>query len=116
MYSSFSKIQQYQYYTKPWYRNIILYLFYSPSLLHGDFETIPHSPSAFIAEIEPASFLKWSNIGFLGGKCHCWVELGGRRGGGGGGAIMGTLHGDFETIPHSPSAFIAEIHPDSFLK
>ncbi len=42
--------------------------------------------------------------------------LGGRQGVGVEGAIMGTLHGDFETIPHSPSAFIAKIDPDSFLK
>ena len=32
VYSSFSKSQQYQYYTMPWYSNIILYLWYSPSL------------------------------------------------------------------------------------
>ena len=42
--------------------------------------------------------------------------LGGRQGVGVGGAIMGTLDSDFETIPHSPSAFLAEIDPDSFLK
>ena len=51
-----------------------------------------------------------------GGKYLFWVELGGRQEVGVGGAIMGTLHCDFETIPHSPSAFLAEIDPDSFLK
>ena len=44
------------------------------------------------------------------------MELDGRQGVGVGGPIMGTLHGEFETIPHSPSAFLAEIDPDSFLK
>ena len=42
--------------------------------------------------------------------------LGGKQGVGVGGEIMGILHGDFETIPHCPSSFLAEIDPDSFLK
>ena len=53
--------------------------------LHGDFETIPHSPSALIAEIDPDVCLKYLNIAILGGKCHFWVELGGRQGMGVGG-------------------------------
>ena len=32
VYSSFLNSLQYQYYTKPWYSNIILYLWYSPSI------------------------------------------------------------------------------------
>ena len=42
--------------------------------------------------------------------------LGGMQGVGVGGEVMGTLHGDLEIIPDSPSAFLAEIDPDSFLK
>ena len=53
---------------------------------------------------------------FGGENCIFGGDGGGGGGGGVGGAIMGTLHGDFETIHHSRSAFIAEIGPDSFLK
>ena len=42
--------------------------------------------------------------------------VGWKAGGGSRGAIMGTLHCDFETIPNSPSAFLAKNDPDSFLK
>ena len=44
------------------------------------------------------------------------MDSGGRQGVEVGGEVMGTLHGDFGIIPHSPSAFLAKIDPDSFLK
>ena len=34
----------------------------------------------------------------------------------GGGEVMGTIQGDHGPIPHSPSAFLAEIDPDSVFK
>ena len=75
--------------------------------IQGDHGPIPHCPCAFLAEIEPDSFLKQSNIAILGGKCHFWLELGGSQevGVGGGVGVIGTIHGDPEPIPHTLNAF-----------
>ena len=47
--------------------------------IQGDHGPIPHCTSAFLADIDPASFLKWSNIAILGGIG--WNAGGGSRGG-----------------------------------
>ena len=73
VYSSFSKIQQYQYYTKPWYSNIILYLWYSPSLIQAlcmHHQTWRKRRSSLnFARIEKCQKRRWHYFSILSGVC-----------------------------------------------